>query len=66
MCPLWIQPSLRAKQNASENEGLIPKRDSTLMTIVKAKEAQGLQAKPNLPGIQSNLRGNKHDANSEL
>jgi hypothetical protein len=64
--PNWIQPMLRAKQNAMENEGLLQKRDSVAMTFVKAKEAQGIQAKPSLPGIQHNLRGTSHVANNEL
>jgi hypothetical protein len=57
---------LRAKQAALENEGLIQKRDSTAITFVKAKEAQGLQAKPTLPGIVHVLRGTTHVANSEI
>jgi hypothetical protein len=64
--PLWTQPLLRARQNALENEGLIQKRDSTGVTILKNKESQGLVAKPSLPGVQVNLRGTKHDANTEL
>jgi hypothetical protein len=64
--PLFTQPLLRSRHNAMENEGLIQKRDSVAVTIQKAKESQGLVAKPSLPGQQVNLRGNKHDANTEL
>lgn len=64
--PMWAQPLLRAKQVALEKEGLIQTRDSTLITIIKTKEALGLQVKPTLPGIQHNLRGNQHVANNEL
>ena len=63
---IWIQPALRARQEAMEAEGLIPNTDSTLMTIQKNKEAQGLAVKPSLPGTFQILRGNKHIANNEI
>lgn len=64
--PLWVQPALRARQVAMENEGLIQTRDSVAITIQKAKESQGLVAKPGVAGAFQVLRGNKHTANSEL
>ena len=63
---IWIQPLLRGRQEAMENEGLIPNRDSVLVTIQKNKEAQGLVPKPSLPGTFQVLRGNKHIVNNEL
>lgn len=48
--PLWVHPSLRARQEAEENAHIIQKRDSVSVTIAKALESAGVKAKP-LPKI---------------
>lgn len=60
--PLWLQPTLRAKQSAMESEGLIQTRDSTAVTIAKTNESMGVRPKV-IPLIFHVLRGNKYVAN---
>jgi hypothetical protein len=43
--PLFIQPSLRARQEAMESDGLIQTRDSALVTIYKSQESAGTKPK---------------------
>lgn len=43
--PLWVQPLLRARQEAEENAGLIQKLNSVLVNIYLSEEASGRRFK---------------------
>ena len=62
----WVQPALRARQEAMENEGLLQNRDSVGVTIQRTKESLGQASKPTLPGVFIVLRGNQHIAKNEI
>ena len=59
--PLWVQPSLRARHEAMELDGLIQALDSTLVTNFKSQESQGLKPKV-VPAITITIRNTSYKA----